>query len=68
VCAADEDQQVKTEQSQRTLPLHPRLIELGLREYVASVRAVCGSNMAIACFPNQQQTALQRLRSVAPSA
>jgi len=68
VCAADEDQQVKTEQSQRTLPLHPRLIELGLREYVASVRAVCGSNMAIACFSNQQQTALQRLRSVAPSA
>ncbi len=68
VCAADEDQQVKTEQSQRTLPLHPRLIELGLREYVASVRAVCGSDMAIACFPNQQQTAVQRLRSVAPSA
>ncbi len=46
MCAADEDQQVKTEQSQRTLPLHTRLIELGLREYVASVRAGPAHHMA----------------------
>lgn len=45
VRALDADQRVKTEESERVLPIHPALLELGLEQYVADVRAVAGEGL-----------------------
>ena len=48
----DATQSTKTEESDRVVPLHPQLIELGFLDYIADRRAATGNDPNAQVFPN----------------